>query len=159
MSPAPPPDRSWITPTVPTPGHSDWFGRLVCQTMDPVGTSGRTSPCGKRFWFPNSYRHHWEQEHRPRKRLPKVQPGPAPGSLSLEEEGRRLASRRDNLIALGVPPHMLAIPLAPRHSSPFNVKNALVMHHGEHWAPAVINIDGVNYVRYDIDRDPNRKDT
>lgn len=102
---------------IPAPSRSDWLGRFVCkaQVQIPMGASGLTQPCDERFWFYANYEVHWLQEHAPAKALPKVEPGQGPGSLSLEEEGRRLASRRDDLIALGVPPELLEIPIAPGH--------------------------------------------
>ena len=134
---------------IPAPSRSDWLGRFVCkaQVQIPMGASGLTQPCDERFWFYANYEVHWLQEHAPAKALPKVEPGQGPGSLSLEEEGRRLASRRDDLIALGVPSELLAVPHAPRHRSPFTAKDAIVIQHGPDWAPQAINVNGVNYWR------------
>lgn len=159
---------------IPEPVRSGWLGRFACKAsvQIPLGASGLTQPCDEHFWFYAHYEVHWLLDHAPSHPLPRA---------TVEEEGRMLASRRDDLISLGVPPGMLEIPLAtkPRYEDtygagleaafikalqdegrasrepmkrPFNVKDALVVNHGEQWAPRVINVDGVNYIRNDIDR-------
>lgn len=129
------------------PRQPSRHGRYICPVRVRYDTDRWPEyECGRKFWLRASYDAHWVQEHRV-KALPTVLRGPAPGSLSLEEEGRRLASRRDDLIALGVPSELLAVPHAPRHRSPFNVKDAIVIQHGPDWAPQAINVNGVNYWR------------
>lgn len=131
----------------PEPRQPSRHGRYICANRVRYDTDRWPEyECGRKFWLRASYDAHWVQEHRV-KALPTVPRGPAPGSLSLEEEGRRLASRRDDLIALGVPSELLAVPHAPRHRSPFNVKDAIVIQHGPDWAPQAINVNGVNYWR------------
>lgn len=99
----------------PEPRRQSRHGRHICPTRVRFDTDRwPTYECGRKFWLRSSYDAHWIQEHR-LKPMPTVAPGPAPGSLSLEEQGRRLASRRDDLIALGVPPELLEIPIAPGH--------------------------------------------
>ena len=132
---------------IPEPRRTSRHGRYICAHRVRYDTDRWPEyECGRKFWLRASYDAHWVQEHRV-KALPTVPRGPAPGSLSLEEQGRRLASRRDDLIALGVPSELLAVPRAPRHRSPFNVKDAIIIQHGPNWAPQAINVNGVNYWR------------
>ena len=132
---------------IPEPRQPSRHGRYICPVRVRYDTDRWPEyECGRKFWLRASYDAHWVQEHRV-KALPTVPRGPAPGSLSLEEQGRRLASRRDDLIALGVPSELLAVPHAPRHRSPFNVRDAIVIQHGPDWAPQAINVNGVNYWR------------
>ena len=131
----------------PEPRQPNRHGRYICANRVRYDTDRWPEyECGRKFWLRASYDAHWVQEHRV-KALPTIPRGPAPGSLSLEEQGRRLASRRDDLIALGVPSELLAVPHAPRHRSPFNVKDAIIIQHGPNWAPQAINVNGVNYWR------------
>ena len=132
---------------IPEPRQPSRHGRYICAHRVRYDTDRWPEyECGRKFWWRTSYDAHWVQEHRV-KALPTVPRGPAPGSLSLEEQRRRLASRRDDLIALGVPSELLAVPHAPRHRSPFNVKDAIIIQHGPNWAPQAINVNGVNYWR------------
>ena len=98
---------------IPEPRQPSRRGRYICAHRVRYDTDRWPEyECGRKFWLRASYDAHWVQEHRV-KALPTVPRGPAPGSLSLEEQGRRLASRRDDLIALGVPDYLLDIPIAP----------------------------------------------
>lgn len=94
---------------VPNPGGSDFFGRHVCISDGRIaGSKWMLKKCGAKFWLRSSYEDHWLREHAPKTPRPAPQP-----PMSVEEQGRRLASRRDDLIALGVPDYLLDIPIAP----------------------------------------------